>query len=258
MRSIQPKIKLKQTRILMGMPITVDIEDPAATIEIIDSVYDYFEYIDDKFSTYKDESEISLINKQLLKLEDASDDMQIVFRLAEQTRLITDGFFDIQFNGHYDPSGLVKGWAIYNASKILSDKGLENFYVDAGGDVQVTGKNSMGENWRVGIRNPFDPDQIVKVLSVTNCGVATSGTYIRGQHIYNPRSVDRSPGNEIVSLSVIGPDIFEADRFATAAFAMGFEGINFIERLQGFEGYMIDRDERATFTTGFKGYVVHD
>jgi thiamine biosynthesis lipoprotein len=242
----------------MGMPVTVDIVDPSATMDLIDLVFDYFEYIDDKFSTYKEHSEISLINKQMLRLEDASDDMRTVFQLAEETRLRTDGFFDIQYKGYYDPSGLVKGWAICNASKILSQKGFGNFYVDAGGDIQVMGKNSEGQNWRVGIRNPFDNDEIVKILSVTNCGVATSGTYIRGQHIYNPKSEDPTPGSEILSLSVIGPDVFEADRFATAAFAMGYEGINFIERLQGFEGYMIDREKLATFTTGFERYVIHD
>jgi thiamine biosynthesis lipoprotein len=136
-------------------------------------------------------------------------------------------------------------------------KGMEDFYLDAGGDIQVTGRNNDGQNWRVGIRNPFDAGQIVKVLSVSNCGVATSGTYIRGQHIYNPKNEDQSI-TDILSLTVIGPNIFEADRFATAAFAMGIDGINFIERLPGLEGYMIDKNKRATFTTGFEEYVIHD
>ncbi len=74
---------------------------------------------------------------------------------------------------------------------------------------------------------------------MSDCGVATSGTSIRGQHIYNPQD-DAAPIDEIVSLTVIGPNIYEADRFATAAFAMGSDGIVFIEQLDGFEGYMID------------------
>ena len=94
------------------------------------------------------------------------------------------------------------------------------------------------------------------VLSVSNRGVATSGTYVRGQHIYNPKQADRLI-TDIVGLTVIGPDIYEADRFATAAFAMGREGIHFIERLEGFEGYMIDRDGQATLTSGFTRYVYH-
>ena len=241
----------------MGMPVTLEVIESSATEALFEMVFGYFEYIDGKFSTYKEQSEISLINNQHLGLEAASQEMKTIFELAEQTRLATDGYFNIHHKGFIDPSGLVKGWAIYNAAGILCQKGLENFYVEAGGDIQVFGKNSQGQNWRVGISNPFNTNEIVKVLSVSDCGVATSGTYIRGQHIYNPKNEDQ-PLTDIMSLTVIGPDIFEADRFATAAFAMGREGINFIERLEGFEGYMIDKDKRATFTTGFEKYVIND
>ena len=114
---------------------------------------------------------------------------------------------------------------------------------------------AKGQAWRIGIRNPFDRDEIVKVVQVSSEGVATSGTAVRGQHIYNPRSPGK-PITDITSLSVIGPDIYEADRFATAAFAMGARGIKFIEARPGLEGYMIGTDKQATFTSGFERYVV--
>ena len=65
----------------------------------------------------------------------------------------------------------------------MSQHGYTRYYVEAGGDIQIAGSNSQGQKWRVGIRNPFNVNEIVKVLAVTNCGVATSGTSIRGQHI---------------------------------------------------------------------------
>ncbi len=240
----------------MGMPVTVEVIDESATPDLLDAAFDYFEYVDRTFSTYRDDSEISRINRRELRLKDASPDMQTIFALAEQTRLDTDGYFNILHDGIYDPSGVVKGWAIYNAAELLRRGGAQNFFVDAGGDVQVSGRNAEGESWRVGIRNPFEPVEIVKAVSLTDCGIATSGTYIRGNHIYNPRD-DADPLAEIVSLTIIGPDVCEADRFATAAFAMGRQGVFFVESLPGFEGYMIDRDGRATFTTGFQRYVLH-
>jgi len=188
---------------------------------------------------------------------DASEDMRTIFALAEDTRLRTDGFFDIQYDGRYDPSGIVKGWAIFNAAELIKQEGFENFNVEAGGDIQAYGVNAQGQKWRVGIRNPFNMDEIVKVVAISNCGIATSGTYIRGQHIYNPNNRDEIITN-VLSLTVIGPDIYEADRFATAAFAMGRNGITFIENLQGFEGYMIDRNKMATYTTGLERYTLHD
>lgn len=245
---------VKQTRILMGMPVTVEIVNQSATQTDLDDVFRYFEYVDEKFSTYKECSEISRLNRKEIRLDDASLDMRTIFALADETRIQTDGYFDIRHNDSYDPSGLVKGWAIFNASQILRSKGFENFYVDAGGDVQVYGDNNEGMDWRVGIRNPFNPREIVKVLAVRDCGVATSGTDARGQHIYNPRR-EGSLITEVMSITVIGPDIYEADRFATAAFAMGREGIVFIEKLEGFESYLIDQDKLATFTSGFERYI---
>lgn len=239
---------------MMGMPITVEVVDARVTMAAFDRVWAYFEYVDNTFSTYKDTSEITHINEGKVRLEQASDDMQTVFQLSEQTRQETDGYFDIRHNGRYDPSGLVKGWAIHNAALLLRELGYENLYVDAGGDIQTFGKNAQGQPWRIGIRNPFKMDEIVKVLLVGDQGVATSGTYIRGQHIYNPKN-QHEIITDVVSLTVIGPNIYEADRFATAAFAMGKAGILFIENLYGFEGYQIDAQGQATLTSGLEGYT---
>lgn len=247
---------MQQTRLLMGMPVILEVIDSHVSGKIFDEVFAYFEYVDRKFSTYKAKSEISLINRQEVSLEQASEDMQAIFRLAEQTRQETDGYFDIDHDGKYDPSGIVKGWAIYNAAEILRAAGFENYYVDAGGDIQACGKNAHGQAWRVGIQSPFNPHEIVKVVALENCGMATSGTYTRGQHIYNPKAIEQ-PVSEIVSLTVIGPDVYEADRFATAACAMGSSGIYFIEDLKGFEAYSIDQNGLATLTSGFERFVWH-
>lgn len=248
---------MKQTRSLMGTHITIEVVDDNVNRKDIDEVYDYFRYVDNRFSTYKKASEISRINKGLIPEERYSSDMRLVLHLCELTRKETNGYFDIKHNGRLDPSGLVKGWSIWQATKLLRRRGHENFYVDAGGDIQVAGRNAERSRWTVGIRNPFTYNEIVKVLSLDDEGIATSGTACRGQHIYNPHNPEKTL-TEIASLSVIGPNVYEADRFATAAFAMGPEGIYFIEARPGFEAYMIDSNGIATFTSGFHKYVIPD
>lgn len=248
---------MKQTRLLMGMPIAIEIVDSTATEAVIDEVFAMFRTIDSVFSPYKETSEISRLNRGEIALADTSLPVQTIFLLAEQTRLETNGYFNIIRDGRYDPSGIVKGWAIQRAADLIAGSGFRNYSVDAGGDMQLAGNNQHGGPWRVGIRNPFNIHEIVKVLALTECGVATSGTSIRGDHIYNPHQ----PGtlvSEIVSLTVVGPNIYEADRFATAAFAMGRDGIGFIAQLEGFEAYQIDRHGRATYTGGFARYIAHD
>jgi thiamine biosynthesis lipoprotein len=245
----------KQTRDLMGMTITVEIADDFAKESEIDMVFVYFESVEKRFSVFKDDSEITLINKGKINQSQYSEDMKTVFALAEKTKKETNGYFDIVTpDGKYNPSGLVKGWAIYNASILLLKKGFKNFYIEAGGDIQANGINGQGTKWSVGIQNPFDPSQIVKVIFLKDIGIATSGSYRRGQHIYDPYNANE-PLTEIVSISVIGPNVYEADRFATAAFAMGPQGINFIENLKGFEGYMIDKDGIAIQTSDFVRYL---
>lgn len=249
---------MKQTRLIMDMPITVEIVDLNVRINDINDIFNYFTYIDNTFSTFKKNSEITKINNRLLSENQYSKDMKTVIRLCEETKKEAGGYFDIEKSDKtYDPAGLVKGWAIYQAAKIVQKKGFCNFYIDAGGDIQVSGKNKKVKPWLIGIRNPFNRRENVKIISVDNKGVATSGTYIRGQHIYDPhqKNIDIK---DIVSFTVIGPDVYEADRFATAAFAMGRQGINFIDHLFGFEGYMIDINGIATYSRGFNNYVVKE
>lgn len=283
----------------MGMPVTVELAsemadtsgaagargDATADATDIAAVFEYFSYIDQKFSTYKPASEIMRINRGETVARDWSDDMALIFGLAEDTKQRTGGFFDIRRPGasgadgapFYDPSGIVKGWAIFQAVKLLESRGRKNFYIDAGGDIQTNGANGLRADgvekpWTIGIKNPLKENEIVKTIyarghdgaGTGGIGVATSGTYIRGEHIYNPHetktadsAAQRKP-SQILSLTVVGPNVYEADRFATAAFAMGAAGIHFIESLPGLEGYMIDKNGIATMTTGFKQFLISE
>lgn len=229
----------------MGLPITVEIVDTVSP-EILEAVFSYFVSVDERFSPYKPESEVSRMPETL------SQDMKEVLELAEKTKAETHGYFNIQKpDGSIDPSGIVKGWAIKKAAELLKEKGVENFFIEAGGDIQTGGVNSNGMEWSVGIRNPFNKEEIIKVIYPRGRGVATSGSYERGNHIYNPLAPEELL-SEIVSITVIGPDVLEADRFATAAFAMGTKGAEFIESLDGFEAYSIDKDGIATMTSKFQ------
>jgi thiamine biosynthesis lipoprotein len=238
----------------MGMPITIEVVGDAA-LSAIESAFDYFRDIDERFSTYKETSEVSRINRGEIQEAERSGVMREVLEIAERTRAETSGYFDItRSDGSIDPSGIVKGFAILNAAQLLSAEGCKNFFVDGSGDIAMRGRNSDGEDWSVGIRNPFKEGEIVKVIYPKGLGVATSGSYTRGAHIYDPHDATRIL-DEVVSITVIGPDVLEADRFATAAFAMQRDGIQFIEGMPGLEGYMIDNAGVATMTSGFERYT---
>jgi thiamine biosynthesis lipoprotein len=241
---------MRETRIIMGMPISLDVPGERVRQDDIDAVFAEFSAVDAQFSPFKNDSEVSRLNRGEITQDALTPRMREVFTLCEKTRRDTAGYFNIvRPDGSIDPCGMVKGWAIRNAACQLADMDFPDFCVAAGGDIQCRGVNDEGGEWRVGIRNPFTPDEIVKVLIPKGRGVATSGNYTRGDHIYNPHT-GRYGSDDIVSLTVIGPDVLEADRYATAAFAMGREGIHFIERVPGLEAYEINVHGMARMTNG--------
>lgn len=235
------------------MLAVVEIVDLNVSDEIFEEVFDYFVSVDKKFSPYKKNSEVTLYNEGKISKENLSEDIKKVLVLSEEMKNKTNGFFDVFYNNKLNPSGLVKGWAIHNAGEIISKAGFKNFYVEIAGDIEVRGLNDKGEKWSIGIRNPFNKTENIKIVYLSDRGIATSGTYERGEHIYNPK--EKRQADEIMSLTIISPNVYLADCFATACFAMGKQGVYFVESLSGFEGYMVDHDGIATFTSGFENYI---
>jgi thiamine biosynthesis lipoprotein len=239
----------------MGMPVVLEIVDTKATQAEYDAIFEYLVGVDEKFSTYKEQSEVSKINRGETSMKEYSDEMREVLRLSQETFELTNGYFSITTpEGSLDPSGLVKGWAIQKAASMLEDRGYKNFYIEIAGDIQTSGVTSEGKEWSIGIRNPFVREEIVKVVYPHGKGIATSGTYVRGSHLYNPHAPEHAP-DDFVSLTVLGPNVYEADRFATAAFVMGKDGMQFLEALSGFEAYAIDANGLAVMTSNFELYV---
>jgi thiamine biosynthesis lipoprotein len=120
---------------IMGMPVTVDVRDDDVDEGVLEQLFDGLRFADATFSTYKDESEISRLNRGELALGDVNPDVREVLDRCEELRLETDGYFDVRAANAdvIDPSGLVKGWAVDRAAAILVDAGLRNFAVNGSG-----------------------------------------------------------------------------------------------------------------------------
>jgi len=235
----------------MGMPIVVDIRDPDVDEAVVEDVFDWLRFVDATFSTYKDDSEINRISRGALSLEDAHPDVREVLARCEELREETDGYFDARpvCADALDPSGLVKGWSVDRAAAIFDEAGLRNYAVNAGGDVILRGRPIPDDHWRVGIQHPTRRDKIAKVVTANDLAVATSGAYVRGDHVLDPHT--RRPPSGVLSVTITGPVLATADAYATAAFAMGLEGPRWTSRLRGYEAMTILADETVLSTPGF-------
>jgi FAD:protein FMN transferase len=242
---------------VMGMPVIIDVCDGDARTETIDRAYAWLDLVDRMFSTYRPDSEISRLNRGELRLADADPAVRSVLRRCETLRTETAGYFDAEacaVGGGVDPSGLVKGWSVAGAARILERDGLGNFSINAGGDILVRGQAPQGGRWRIGIQHPLIGDAIAAVVGVTDLGVATSGAYERGAHVIDPHR--GRPPEHVLSVTVIGRSLPSADAYATAAFAMGPDAAAWCAGLDGYDSMVITDDERVVTTAGFDRHRV--
>jgi thiamine biosynthesis lipoprotein len=246
---------------IMGTAIVIDVRDNEAggrsLDRAIEAAFEHFRGVDRRFSTYLDDSEVCRLNRGELAPDELSAELREVLEMCEQARLVSDGYFDIRAHRHdgtIDPSGLVKGWSVESAAHILESVGAANFTINAAGDVIVRGEGEPGVAWRIGIRNPWDAQTVVAVVASSNLAIATSGTYERGEHVIDPRS-GRAPEG-VASMTVVGPSLTWADTWATAAFAMGVRGVDWVAReLDGYEALAVASDRHVVMTAGFERLI---
>src|SRR4051795_13273122 len=138
---------------VMGMPVSLDLADdlPAAELErLADLAFDWLREVDERFRTYKPESEISRFARGELDLAGCTPDVRLVLDRGAELWSRTNGYFDIHAGGTLDPSGYVKGWAVQEASARLRAAGSHNHCLNAGGDIATRGGPRPGELWRIG------------------------------------------------------------------------------------------------------------
>ena len=244
----RPRVRVE---FIMGMPIVLDVRDDVDA-DVAERVFDWLRWVDDTFSTYKEDSQITRINRGRLAPADAHPDVAAVLERCEELRLETHGYFDIRTSGWngIDPSGLVKGWSVARAAEILDEAGARNYAINAGGDMLLRGRAVPEPCWRVGIQHPLLRQRVAAVVEANDLAVATSGAYARGEHVVNPYA--GAPPAGVLSVTVCGPDLGTADAYATAAFAMGTAGPHWTARLpRGYEAMTILADEVVLSTAGF-------
>jgi thiamine biosynthesis lipoprotein len=231
----------------MGMPIGIDLPDGAGVD--VDVAFDWLREVDAIFSTYREDSEISRLDRGETTLADCRPEVDEVLTRCLALERATRGFFSVRAAGRLDPSGFVKGWAVEGAAQRLAAAGAESFCIDAGGDVVARGRPAPDRRWRIGIRHPTELDRLAAVVAVEDLAVATSAEYERGAHIVDPHTRARPSG--LLSVTVVGPDLATADAFATAAFAMGADGPAWTATLTGYDAMCVTSDHRVLSTPGF-------
>lgn len=157
-----------------------------------------------------------------------------------------------------DLGGIAKGFALDLVAEALAD--LSGASIDAGGDLRFVGAPPERVSWRVGVRDPRDPAELIAHVEIDGGAVCTSGSYERrnargDHHLLDPsRGV---PADACRSVTVCAPLAGVADALATAAFVLGpVRGRAFLES-QHVDGVFVDAHGLVTTTTNQTGMRVH-
>ena len=146
---------------------------------------------------------------------------------------------------HLDFGGVAKGWAAHQAAKRLA--GLGAVMVSAGGDIAISAGRSDGSPWVIGVDDPFNAGEILEMLMVGACGVATSASDYRrwklggrwNHHIIDPRS-GLPAQTDVLAATVVAPDVMQAEMAAKTALILGSQrGMNWLESNANLAGLFV-------------------
>jgi thiamine biosynthesis lipoprotein len=147
-----------------------------------------------------------------------------------------------------DLGAIAKGYAVDRACEVLRKRGVENFLVNAGGDLRVGGMKEKALPWTIGIQHPRLSSDFIAKIQAQNAGIATSGDYDkfflkegeRYHHILVPST--GLPARECQSVTILAPTAMDADALATTVFVLGPEkGFALIEKMPGVHALIVDR-----------------
>ncbi len=173
-----------------------------------------------------------------------------------------------------DLSAIAKGYGADKVAEVLEKENVRNYMVEIGGDIRLKGKNESGEDWHIGVNKVMEPGAEAEdertfecVLSLSDCAVATSGNYrnfyekdgVRYAHTIDPKT-GRPVQREVLSATILAPECWEADAYATAAMVMGLEETQrVIDAHRQLEAYLIyegeNGGEETWMSEGMEKYV---
>ncbi|WP_304250710.1 FAD:protein FMN transferase [Limosilactobacillus gastricus] len=205
--------------------------------------------VEQNYSAFRADSLVCRFQNGEDQLLIENPEFQHIYAATKEAQLQTEGYFDPMFNGKYDPTGYVKGWAIEMIFKaylrpLLVDPRIDGVCLNGGGDLQVASRSDRDFTWHIGIENPQDLQNLVGAYAITNGAVASSGISKRGHHIKVYGEAD------LLQASIIDQNLIVADVWATAGIAAGWDHFKELIKAHQLSGMAVTKSKIIEFDCG--------
>lgn len=169
-----------------------------------------------------------------------------------KTIKINEKTSEIYLRKEIELGGIGKGYALDKVYDILQSKKIENFLINAGGDIRC--KSNGKKNWISHLQHPEDLNKVIGEININNKALAGSApSYRKWQnsvhHLINPKT--NQPENSIKAIFVLGNTGIESDTYATALFASGFKNAIKFSKKQRIEILVISSENKIYKSDNF-------
>lgn len=163
-----------------------------------------------------------------------------------------------------DLGAIAKGYAAEEVKKVMQKYDIKHALINLGGNVLVVGNKVDGSSWKIGIQDPRENEaNVMAVVDAVDLTIVTSGNYERYfkknnklyHHIIDPKT-GYPAENNLLSVSIVSQNSFDADALSTAVYVMGLKkGMKFIEKLESVELMFITKELDVYLSPGLEKLI---
>ena len=158
-----------------------------------------------------------------------------------------------------DLGALAKGYIADRVKALLLDRGVKSGVLDLGRNILLIGEKPGGAAFSIGVQSPASSGELLRVLSLRDKSLVTSGTYERYfehegkryHHVLDPFTgfpADR----DLLAVTVLSDSSLWGDALSTACLLLGLEdGLKLIDSIPDAEALFVLADGSVVTSANF-------
>ena len=158
-----------------------------------------------------------------------------------------------------DLGALAKGYIADKVKALLLERGVKSGVIDLGRNILLIGEKPGGAAFSIGVQSPMNSGDLLRVLSLRDMSLVTSGTYERYfeqdgkryHHVLDPFT-GFPADTDLSAVTVLSDSSLWGDALSTACLLLGVDdGLKLIDSIPDAEALFVRTDGTVVTSPGF-------